>query len=531
MPPADPHRVPQRLRARFDVIVALTDVVAAEHLDAEYAELCRRMTAALARRRPSPLERGEPRTWAAGILYAVGWVNFLTDPSRQPHMTAAELAAATGVGASTIAATFRKIRDTLDLGRMDPEWTRPSELLDNPFVWIVLVNGLPMDLRDAPLEIREAAFRQGVIPFIPESADIVADGDARGPVPVPSSGTHPAARSAMSEMEDALRLALSGSPDATIDELNATLQSASDEYNLRPQSELGGLSPAAVQRLLEADWEGPESAIRLDDAIALEELVVSRTLHDARVILAMLAERGEVKTTPKGNLPREFVEAFRARMRPLPRLRDDDDTTRRMLNEEDFLPLHLPRILLEISGLVKRRKGCIGRTRRGEALTADARAGALFATLVRAHFRRFNLAYLDGAADAPDFQITIGYSLYRFSRWGDDWRTAEEASDLLVLPGIRSALPTSPYLDLIALIVQTRFLRPLAGFGLAEERHPDASHDDFSGEWACRKTPLFDRVVSFRLTSDGRGEAPLPRGGGRRPGPGDAPLTSERGRA
>lgn len=507
MPPADPHRVPQRLRGRFQLIVALTDLVAAEHLDAEYAELCRRMTAVLARRRPSPLERGEPRTWAAGILHAVGWVNFLTDPSRQPHMTTAALAAATGVGQSTIAATFRKIRDTLDLGRMDPEWTRPSELLDNPFVWIVLVNGLPMDLRDAPPEIQEAAFRQGVIPFIPEPADIVTDGDTRGPVaPVPSSGTHPAVRSATSEMEDALQQALAGNPDATIEELNAALHSASDEYNHRAQSELGGLSPAAVQRLLEADWEGPESVIRLDDGVALQDLIASRTLHDARVILAMLAERGEVKATSKGNLPREFVEAFRARMRPLPRLRDDD-TTPRMLNEEDFLPLHLPRILLEISGLVQRRKGCISRTRRGEALTADARAGALFATLVRVHFRRFNLAYLDGAADAPDFQSTIGYSLYRFSRWGDEWRTAEDSSDLLVLPGVRLTMPSSPHLDMVALIVRTRFLGPLAGFALAEERHLDAGPDDFLGEWAYRKTPLFGRVVSFRLTSDARGEA------------------------
>ncbi|MBW3630071.1 MAG: hypothetical protein KY464_12330, partial [Gemmatimonadetes bacterium] len=122
MSASDPQHVPSRMRERFDEIVAVTDAVAARHLDADYAALCRRMAEVLARRRPSPLERGEVWTWAAGILHAVGWVNFLTDPSQQPHMTAAALAAAAGVGQST-AAAFRTIRDALDLVRLDPAWT------------------------------------------------------------------------------------------------------------------------------------------------------------------------------------------------------------------------------------------------------------------------------------------------------------------------------------------------------------------------------------------------------------------------
>jgi len=58
-------RVPKALRPRFDEICALTDRFCAERLDAEYAELCRKLVAKLARKRPSPLERGDPRIWAA----------------------------------------------------------------------------------------------------------------------------------------------------------------------------------------------------------------------------------------------------------------------------------------------------------------------------------------------------------------------------------------------------------------------------------------------------------------------------------
>jgi hypothetical protein len=48
------------------------------------------MAAALSRERSSPLESGRPRSWAAGIVYALGRVNFLSDKSREPYMTMSE---------------------------------------------------------------------------------------------------------------------------------------------------------------------------------------------------------------------------------------------------------------------------------------------------------------------------------------------------------------------------------------------------------------------------------------------------------
>jgi len=513
MPASDPHHVPSRMRERFDEVVAVTDAVAARHLDADYAALSRRMAAVLARRRPSPLERGEARTWAAGILHAVGWVNFLTDPSQQPHLTAAALAAAAGVGHSTAAAAFRTIRDVLDLVRLDPAWTRPSKLLDNPLAWIVLVDGLPVDVREAPRELQEVAFRQGLIPFVPGPAawgtqgraPLVgeeSDADPLPLLPLPP-GTPAALRDVMAEAEEVVQQTLAAHPDATIDELNAALQAAPARYNRRARAELGGLTPAAVHELLAADWQGPESAIRLDDSISLEELAPARTLHDARLVLAMLAERGAVKATPKGNLPRAFVGEFRERMRPRADQWEESSAGPRLLNEDDLFALHLARVLLVLAGLVKRRRGVFSRTRRGEQLTAGERAGALLATLVRTHFRVLNLAYLDGAGPEPDFQGAIGYTLYRFSQLGAGWRTPGELTEALVLPGVRDALRVSPHFDLPALILETRFLRPLTGFGLAEAgsapREPGAPIE----RAVYRKSPLFDRAVRFRVASDG----------------------------
>jgi Domain of unknown function (DUF6398) len=87
----DRLRIPAKLRTRVHDIAELTDAARAEQLDLEYAELCRRLLAKLARKRPSPLERGDAGVWAAGVIYAIGQNNFLFDPSQTPHATADQL--------------------------------------------------------------------------------------------------------------------------------------------------------------------------------------------------------------------------------------------------------------------------------------------------------------------------------------------------------------------------------------------------------------------------------------------------------
>jgi hypothetical protein len=68
--------------------VGTTDAVCQKHLCEEYAELCRKMAAALCRKRPSPAETGQAASWACGIAHAIGSLNFLFDKTQKPHLTA-----------------------------------------------------------------------------------------------------------------------------------------------------------------------------------------------------------------------------------------------------------------------------------------------------------------------------------------------------------------------------------------------------------------------------------------------------------
>ena len=152
----------------YEKIIGLTDDVCDRHLNSEYRDLARKMAAALSRKRPSPLASGESRTWACGIVYVLGRINFLDDPSSSPHMTTPRLRAAFEVSESAVHAKARVIERALRAtGRFDPQWTLPSLADRNPLTWIASVNGMLVDLRNLPREIQKIAFEAGLIPYIP----------------------------------------------------------------------------------------------------------------------------------------------------------------------------------------------------------------------------------------------------------------------------------------------------------------------------------------------------------------------------
>ncbi len=119
----------------------------------------------------SPLlaPKAQPAAWAAGIIAALGFVNFLGSPEREPSMTNAQIAAGFGVGESTLQAKSREIRREFDLMRFDPLWTLPSLMRDNPLVWMIETpSGFVVDMRHLPRPEREKAYALGLIPFVPD---------------------------------------------------------------------------------------------------------------------------------------------------------------------------------------------------------------------------------------------------------------------------------------------------------------------------------------------------------------------------
>lgn len=115
------------------IIDAISKIVAdfcRDHLDEEYAVLCRKLTEKLARKRPSPLLNGNPNAWACGIIRTIGRVNFLDDRSQSPHRKLTAIDNAFEVAEITGQDKSKLIRTTLKIPQFDHHWTLPSRMDD-----------------------------------------------------------------------------------------------------------------------------------------------------------------------------------------------------------------------------------------------------------------------------------------------------------------------------------------------------------------------------------------------------------------
>jgi len=164
--------VPKSMQEIYEVIAPIITEFCISYLNDEYSDMALLMLEKLCRKRPSPLLYGKTNTWACGIIYTVGSVNFLFDRSQSPHMRASELAEKFGISQSTAGNKAGEIRKILKTGTLDPEWTLPSRLGDNPYVWMFETDtGFIVDVRHAPRAVQEGLFNAGMIPFIPSDRE------------------------------------------------------------------------------------------------------------------------------------------------------------------------------------------------------------------------------------------------------------------------------------------------------------------------------------------------------------------------
>ena len=283
----------------------------------------------------------------------------------------------------------------------------------------------------------------------------------------------------------------------SLEEVNTRIGSIMDRFNQRPADAMGGLSPNQVERLLQQEWGQEEGPLGLNRGLSLEELAPSRDLRNTRTFLQLLVEEDGAKLTTSGNLNRAFVRRmmdegnwvwFRG-MAP--------EEMRQVWNEGDFFSLHKLRVLADLAGLIRKFKGRFVITKKGKKLLDDERAGELFALLFETQFRKMNLAYLDRRPAGPELQHGMAYTLFHLREAARDWRTPEELVEPLLLPYVLEAMVPMPGSRRPDLILETRVLDVLEGFGLLEmEERP--GRDPWLPERRYRTAPLYERFIAFQ---------------------------------
>lgn len=279
---------------------------------------------------------------------------------------------------------------------------------------------------------------------------------------------------------------------ASLEQVQQFIDRRMMEYNDTPQPDLGGFSPSDVHALIYGDWRtaGP---LRLQTTLMAEELAGSGFYRVSRAILARLSH-DPVKLTQAGFLPGVVLRDLAREPGLLSPGPATAILTPARISESEIEAIHLPRVTLELAGLVGKRTGRLTLRRAGRRFLQPGTEGSLFALLFETFFRKLNLAYAGRGPDLPPFQHLIGYAIARLRSVARDWASDQVVRSEAIHPDLHLELPNLPDYDPVVGITCTRLLRPLVQFGLLEERFvPDAK--TWPHQWQVRKTPLFDHFL------------------------------------
>ena len=241
------------------------------------------------------------------------------------------------------------------------------------------------------------------------------------------------------------------------------------------------------------------NAIRLESKLTAAEVSASAVAVNTMLLLRRAAETGGLKLTATGNLSRAVVEEMLWIEWP------DYDTAElvrynKVINEPDFLPLHLLRILTQTAKLLRKSRGTLLPTPLGKRILKADQCAPLHALLFHVAFWHLNIGYFDRYPLESWPHSQMGIILWSLSASAHDWQSR----------GTLARLCTSPVIGVLESqwdfgsgAMEVRILRPLVWFGLLESRAEGRLLTEVVDRRLYRKAPLFDLFVKFNVRVEG----------------------------
>lgn len=286
----------------------------------------------------------------------------------------------------------------------------------------------------------------------------------------------------------------------SIDQVRESLEILVDHLNKRARSIFGNLSPENVSLLINGSWSSDSPGVQARHDLSTEDVVSTPVMIRALAMLNALSGKG-AKATTAGCLNRKFVASMMEQME-LP----DDYLAyimqhRKVHNESDVRFVAVIRIVLELAGTIKIKRQNFQVTPAGRQLMEPDSEGGLFLMLFLTFFRELNIAYGDRMPDFPEFQDTLGYSLYQLSNLNSGWHEINATTYQLMLPAVAARIPMQPF-DLRLKIIVHRFLMHLELFGLVELKREvkPGIPAIYRHALAFKTTSLLKRFIRFKLS-------------------------------
>jgi len=275
--------------------------------------------------------------------------------------------------------------------------------------------------------------------------------------------------------------------------------------DVRVRQWLEGVEPAWTLltfdslRALRQEPSASQTAIRIANDLSGDEIAGSAMARNTLILLRQVIERGGLPLTATGNLSRAVV-AEMCKLIEWPHY-DQADAFRlnKVINEPDFLPLHIVRLLAQAATLVRAQRGRLVATPLGKSMMSDARRGSLPAILFHIAFWHMDLGYFGRGLLGSWPQADIGVVLWSLSVSAGDWQASEKLTRLCTIPEpaiLSGTWDRTPY------AMEARILRPLLWFGLLEYHSEKIEDSKFAERHYYRKAVLFDRLLAFDVKMD-----------------------------
>lgn len=282
----------------------------------------------------------------------------------------------------------------------------------------------------------------------------------------------------------------------TLDDINRNMQEIMQKQNNAPREYFEGYSSIDMHMIIHSTFD-KNSPIQLR-AMTTQEYAQIPIMRQIKHLTQIVSQNGQIKLTSAGYLPVKIVQDLYPL--GLPDKMIESGITK-LYREAECLPVNLARIIAEVSGVLKKRKGALTLTEKGKKIITDDKK--LFETIFVAGCEKYNWHYFDLYDDDVQSgvigQMGFGLSLILLCKYGDTMRLSDFYADKyfrafpMMLESIMPTYDTAQNYCYNCYSLRT-FERFFNHFGLIEMNNKISNMQE---DVYVKKTPLFDKLISI----------------------------------
>lgn len=215
-------------------------------------------------------------------------------------------------------------------------------------------------------------------------------------------------------------------------------------HNQMPLEDFDGFSSYEMATIIHFPFTD-ECPISLNKEIEIQKLKKIPIFNIALYLMEIILSKGEIKLTPKGNLPTALVKEIYYQKYFLDNMIEAGIAKPHL--EENWTILHNTKIVLKMSGLVRVFRGKLITTKQGKSLLENKKYYDIFLCFLKSFTLKFNWAYNDRYDDEVIGQMGFLYLLHLICKYGNEYRNFNYYSDLYfkAYPDLKEAAESSMY--------------------------------------------------------------------------------------